>query len=180
MGYNQDANTAAKKYKSTKQKQIAISYKIDEYELDILPAIQRTGLPVATFIKEAIREKIDSGSTESLTLADVISYIKKATAREIPKVMADDCQKIILYGSCARGDFTENSDVDIAILTACDRIESQKYNKQLDNIATDLGIKTTALVNFVCLPYAEFEEKKSWYPYFKNIDREGVLLYECG
>jgi hypothetical protein len=37
--------------------------------------------------------------------------------------------------------------------------------------------KNFAIVNFVLLPYDEFEEKKSWYGYFKNIDKEGVRLY---
>lgn len=42
-----------------------------------------------------------------------------------------------------------------------------------------LALKYFAIVNFVLLPYDEFEEKKSWYGYFKNIDREGrVKLYE--
>lgn len=36
-----------------------------------------------------------------------------------------------------------------------------------------LALKYFAIVNFVLLPYDEFEEKKSWYGYFKNIDREG-------
>lgn len=43
----------------------------------------------------------------------------------------------------------------------------------------DIIDKIFAIVNFVLLPYDEFEEKKSWYGYFKNIDREGrVKLYE--
>ena len=41
-----------------------------------------------------------------------------------------------------------------------------------------MGEKTMAVVNFVCLSNAEFEEKKSWNPYFMNIDKGGVLLYE--
>ena len=42
-----------------------------------------------------------------------------------------------------------------------------------------LALKYFAIVNFVLLPYDELEEKKSWYGYFKNIDREGrVKLYE--
>ncbi len=60
MSYSAKSNKAAKKYKSQGQKQIALSYKIDEYELEILPAIKESGLPVATFIKQAIMEKIKS------------------------------------------------------------------------------------------------------------------------
>ena len=92
--------------------------------------------------------------------------------------MGKDCKKIILYGSCTRGDYNENSDVDIAILTACDRVESRKYDDILTDIATDIGIETFAVVNFSCFPLKEFEEKKSWYPYFMNIEKDGVMLYK--
>ena len=91
--------------------------------------------------------------------------------------MQSDLVKMILYGSCARGDFEEHSDVDIALLTKGDRADSWKYNDKIDEVATELALKYFAVVNFVLLPYDEFEEKKSWYGYFRNIDKEGIKLY---
>ena len=178
MGYSENANKSAKKYKSKSQKQIALSYQIDEYELEVLPAIKASGLPVATYIKQAVKEKIEAGDPAALTLDTILEYVKKKTVRDVPKALSNKCRKIILYGSYARGNYTEDSDVDIAILTDSDRIENQKYNAKLDDIATQIGYKTTAVVNYVCLPLKEFEERKNWYPYFANIERDGVLLYE--
>ena len=178
MGYSENANKSAKKYKSKSQKQIALSYQIDEYELEVLPAIKASGLPVATYIKQAVKEKIEAGDQAALALDAILEYVKKKTVREVPRALADKCRKIILYGSYARGNYTEDSDVDIAILTDSDRIENQKYSAKLDDIATQIGYKTTAVVNYVCLPLKEFEERKNWYPYFANIERDGVLLYE--
>ena len=66
---------------------------------------------------------------------------------------------MILYGSCARGDYTRESDVDIALLTKCDRMEAKKYDDGLDAIATQLAMKYFAVVNFVCLPQDEFIKK---------------------
>lgn len=114
----------------------------------------------------------------AMTLDAILEYVKKKTVRDVPKALSNKCRKIILYGSYARGDYSEDSDVDIAILTDSDRTENQKYNATLDDIAAQIGYKTTAVVNYVCLPLNEFEEKKSWYPYFANIERDGVLLYE--
>ncbi len=111
-------------------------------------------------------------------LKNVLNTVMNTAVRDIPAVFKDDCKKIILYGSCARGDYTDDSDVDIAILTDSDREQVKKYNAQIDDIAAKISIATMAIVNFVCLPIKEFEEKKSWYPYFKNIAKEGVLLYE--
>ena len=108
---------------------------------------------------------------------DVIEKIKTETPDLIREFMRSDLVKMILYGSCARGDFKEHSDVDIALLVKGDRTDSWKYNDKIDEVATELALKYFAVVNFVLLPYDEFEEKKSWYGYFKNIDKEGIKLY---
>lgn len=111
-------------------------------------------------------------------LHNTLDAVKESIIREVPAMMGDDCRRIILYGSCARGDFNMDSDVDIAILTQNDRLENKKYNGRIDSIAADIAVKTMAVVNFVFLPFDEFMEKKSWYLFFKNIDRDGVVLYE--
>lgn len=38
-------------------------------------------------------------------------------------------------------------------------------------------MKYYQVVNFACLPYDEYIEKKAWYPYFSNIEKEGQVLY---
>lgn len=107
----------------------------------------------------------------------VIDSVKKEVVNEVRKEMKMDLKKIVLYGSCARGDFTEDSDIDIALLTECDRAEVKKYADTLAKIATDFAMKYFVIVNFVCLPIQEFDEKKNWYPYFHNIMTEGECLY---
>ena len=78
-------------------------------------------------------------------------------------------EKILIYGSRARGIFKETSDIDIAILgrdwTSTD-INLIKH--QLDeNIKTPLKID---VVNFYQLKKEALKE---------NILREGRILYEC-
>ncbi len=109
--------------------------------------------------------------------ADIIQKVKKEVVILIHGQMQTDLSKIILYGSCARGDYTENSDIDIALLTNCGRKESKKYNMVLAEIATELAMKYYVVINFVCIPCIEFIQKKSWYPYFKNIEQDGEVLY---
>jgi len=109
---------------------------------------------------------------------DVIEKVVRESTTEIPALMKDDVREIILYGSCARGDYTEDSDIDVVILTNSDRKDAKRYGDGLDELATRIGMETFAIVNYVCLPYQEFEDKKSWYPYFMNISKDGVLLYE--
>lgn len=107
----------------------------------------------------------------------VIDCIKHEATQMVQRLLKEELVEVILYGSCARGDYTVDSDVDIALITRCSRMEAQKYNNALANIATEFAMRYFAVVNFVCLPYDEFQEKKIWYAYFQNIAREGEVLY---
>lgn len=52
---------------------------------------------------------------------EIIEKIKVEATEEIKEIMFSDLIQVILYGSCARGDYHADSDVDIALLTKCDR-----------------------------------------------------------
>ena len=108
---------------------------------------------------------------------NIIDRVKGESVLLICDAIGKDIRKIILYGSCSRGDFSDDSDIDIALILACERAEINKDSDLLAETATKLAAKYLAIVNFVCLPEREFEEYKEWYPYYKNIDREGELLY---
>lgn len=59
MAYDEISKKATLKYRKDKQHPISISYKQEEYESRIKPAIEKSGLPTATFIKLAIEEKME-------------------------------------------------------------------------------------------------------------------------
>ena len=107
----------------------------------------------------------------------IIENVKAEAVCLVKQLMNTDLVEIILYGSCARGDYSEDSDIDIALFVKGSRAEAAKYSEGLDRIATVLAMKYFAVVNFVCLPYEEFMEKKEWYAYFHNIAVEGEVLY---
>lgn len=69
-------------------------------------------------------------------------------------------KEIILYGSFARGDYTDDSDIDIALLLKCSRMEAKKYDDALAEISTVFAIKYFAIVNFVSLPLCIIITKK--------------------
>jgi predicted nucleotidyltransferase len=106
-----------------------------------------------------------------------IEFVKNDVVDVLKELIKDDLVEVILYGSCARGDYNEDSDIDIALITKSGRLESKRYYDGLSSIATNLAMKYLAVVNFVCIPYDEYMEKKGWYAYFKNIDTEGEVLY---
>lgn len=114
---------------------------------------------------------------EAVLNDNLINEVKEECTSLVRDLLKDDLVEVVLYGSCARGDYSEDSDIDIVLLTKVNRLEAKKYEDDLASIATEMAMKHFAIVNFVCLPFDEFEEKKTWYPYFMNIAEEGEVLY---
>ena len=106
-----------------------------------------------------------------------VTNAKNHLIKLIPPVLKNDLVQMIMYGSCARGDYNDDSDIDIALLTRCDRKTAKKYDDLLMDIVTEIAMQLDMLVEYICIPYTEFETKKGWYGYYKNIDLEGVVIY---
>ncbi len=113
----------------------------------------------------------------TLLTKDIIENIVSDLATAIPDTFGDRAVRAYLFGSCARGDFKQDSDIDIAVLFDCERAEAQKYISDAARLSTDIAMKTMQVVNFVCLPIEEFEDKKTWYPFYANIENDGILIY---
>lgn len=114
----------------------------------------------------------------TLLTKDIIENIVSDLATAIPDTFGDRAVRAYLFGSCARGDFKQDSDIDIAVLFDCEREEAQKYISDAARLSTDIAMKTMQVVNFVCLPIEEFEDKKTWYPFYANIADDGRVIYE--
>lgn len=91
-----------------------------------------------------------------MLLTDLINKIKQKS------------DKIILYGSCSRGENTETSDIDLLVITN----NSDEVEK---NIPASINGKKIQLTIRTPFKYAEMEKTE---PYFyKEIER-GIVLWE--
>lgn len=60
----------------------------------------------------------------------VVHDIIISFANGVKKILGDDLKKIILYGSYARGDYSENSDIDIMVLTTLTDSEIERWSRK--------------------------------------------------
>lgn len=69
----------------------------------------------------------------------VISNLLERYIGEVKKVFGGSLRQVILYGSYARGDYREDSDVDVMILVDLTDMEIKEYQRKLSEVDTELS-----------------------------------------
>jgi predicted nucleotidyltransferase len=80
-------------------------------------------------------------------------------------------EKIILYGSVARGEDEEASDVDILIISP----DKPKIKDKVIGKAMDILLDTGTYISVKVISPLEFERLKDTH-FIKQIEKEGVLI----
>lgn len=102
-----------------------------------------------------------------------LGRITKAMVDCYRVVYGEDIVEIVLFGSYARGNYTEESDIDIVALVRGSRESLQKKLKQVWDESAELGLENDIIVSPTVIPYDEFEKYKQSLPYYRNIAEEG-------
>ena len=80
---------------------------------------------------------------------------------------------VYLYGSYARGDFTDDSDIDLLIDIA-GRVDSTREMDRLNGIVSDICLRYDLLIATYPVPAGWIVERQN--PFFANVRREAVLV----
>lgn len=105
-----------------------------------------------------------------------VTNISKQMLRSYRAVYGDSIVAIYLYGSYARGDYTEDSDIDITAIVKGSRIDLQKKLKLVWDISADIGLENDVIISPTVIPYDEYEKYKEILPYYMNIQKEGMQI----
>lgn len=90
---------------------------------------------------------------------------------EVEKLYDKRLKNIILYGSWARGDATEESDIDLLIVLQGKVIPGKEIDRMID-IITEVNLKYGVLLSVY--PISEENYLKVNSPLLINVRREGV------
>ena len=92
------------------------------------------------------------------------------------KIYGDKIKAIFLYGSYARGDFDEESDIDFTAIVEGDQMELRRMRSEKRDYLTDIELDYDVVISFGVIPANMFEKYKSFLAYYKNILREGKRI----
>jgi predicted nucleotidyltransferase len=82
---------------------------------------------------------------------------------------------VILYGSFARGEQKESSDIDILILVNKEKI-TYSDEKRIKYPLYELEFETGILISPIIFSRKDWEIRHKITPFYKNVKREGILL----
>ncbi len=105
-----------------------------------------------------------------------LDIILDEVAKSYRKTYGNNITKILLYGSYARGDYHDDSDIDIVAIVKGDRLELQNELKKVWDVSNDLGLEYEVIISPTVIPYDEYEEWKDDIPYYRNIEKEGIVV----
>lgn len=106
-----------------------------------------------------------------------LKKILQEIAELLRNVYGERLRAVILYGSVARGTRTKDSDVDIMVLIEGTDEELRRYEEKLGDVSTDLALKYLRVFSIIDVKYQEYMEWRTISPFYKNVDKEGVVVY---
>lgn len=97
-------------------------------------------------------------------------------SQEVKRVMGDELRKVIVYGSYARGDYNENSDIDVMVLTSLTEEDITEVEYKLYDIAFDFLMEYGVDISVIVKNEEHFKYWLGALPFYDNVEREGVVI----
>jgi len=108
-----------------------------------------------------------------------LNKIANTITESVLRLFSNSLKKVILYGSYARGDNDEKSDIDIFVLVDMPIGELSKYNDEISKVASRLSLETErcTTISISVQDLSTYTKYQEFLPYFRNINAEGVMIY---
>ena len=106
-----------------------------------------------------------------------IDNISKEYVEQINNIFADKLKKIILYGSYARGDFNEFSDIDVMILVDMPDEEIERKRSEVVSSICEMDNKYNVFLSSIVKDINHFNKWLDAVPFYQNVNNEGVVWY---
>jgi predicted nucleotidyltransferase len=100
---------------------------------------------------------------------NIIRLIKTTVSKTDPNAI------LLLYGSYARGDYNDFSDIDLLILIDKDKI-TRNDEKRMKYPLYDIEFKTGTIISPIVYSKKDWETRHRVTPFYENVNKEGKIL----
>lgn len=98
-----------------------------------------------------------------------------ALVSNINEIYGELIVNIILYGSVARNEDTEESDIDVAVILK-NGASPDMYDALLDAVV-DLELECGKVLSVVRIDSEKYDSWNETMPFYRNIKNDGVILW---
>jgi predicted nucleotidyltransferase len=92
------------------------------------------------------------------------------------ELLGKSMRDIILFGSYARNEANDDSDIDIMVLTDLERVEISAMQWKIGEVVSEILLDYGVLVSTIVENQLFFMENQKYLPFFNSIQRDGVRL----
>ena len=107
-----------------------------------------------------------------------ITEISNKVLQAAKDALGDKLEKVILYGSYARGDYDNESDIDFFILARVPQEEAGSWRRAINSRIPRIDLEYDIIVSVKVTGSSIFYEYSDVLPYYMNVLREGQVIYD--
>jgi uncharacterized protein len=107
----------------------------------------------------------------------VLDEVTKRVCAAAKEVLGDKLEKVVLFGSYARGDYHEWSDIDIMILADIQPEEVDETRKKIRSFMNYIELEYDVIVSLSMVCSKNYYQYINVLPFYRNVQKEGVELY---
>ncbi len=107
----------------------------------------------------------------------LLDDMREELVRGLISIFQNNISMIILYGSMARNEATDESDIDVAII-----VKNQMDNdtkRQFVSWVADMDIRYERVFSIVDIQESNMMKWEKILPFYQNIRKEGIVLWKA-
>lgn len=109
-------------------------------------------------------------------MPDNLSVLLASYREAVAQILGERFDRMILFGSYARGDYKKESDMDIMILADVCPEEVSSCADMVYDLTYDFEMQYGMEINPSVQSTRTYEKWRKVYPFFVNIEKDGVLV----
>ncbi len=108
------------------------------------------------------------------TMLPIVKQIAEEFKSELQRLYGEEFAELILFGSHARGDFHDESDIDFAVVLKNSATTSTSEIFKIATIGNDLSLKYGQFITYIGMP--EYKLRHSLLGFYQEIRKYGVRI----
>lgn len=107
-----------------------------------------------------------------------LQRIMQDTRAGLQVIFGERLADVILYGSYARGEQDEESDIDVLALVDINRTELSRYRRAVSDFSAEIDLHYGVLLSVKLQDTATFRAYCAALPFFQNVLKDGVSFVQ--